>query len=92
MLMADLIPTVDRLARSHEENSKMIGMLSASQDKMLKAIEGLVQTQDSMLHVIGGLSDSQNKMNLEMSESRLLNMKLAKAIEKIVVNIDKLES
>jgi hypothetical protein len=62
-LMADLIPTVDRLAKSQEKTAAAI-------DQML---------------------ESQYKSNVEMSELRLSNMKLAGAIEKLMTKIDKLE-
>lgn len=63
VLMAELIPTVDKLAKSQEKTTVVM-------DQIL---------------------ESQRKGNLEMSELRLSNMKLAGAIEKLVVKIDKLE-
>ncbi len=62
-LMADLVPTVDRLAQGQELNTK----------------------------AIGELMDSTNVMRLELSETRLSNIRLAEAIEKLVIKIDKID-
>ncbi len=63
VLMSELIPTADKLAKSQEKTTVVM-------DQIL---------------------ESQRKGNVEMSELRLSNMKLAGAIEKLVVKIDKLE-
>lgn len=63
VLMVELIPTVDKLAKSQEKTTV----------------------------VMEQILESQRKGNIEMSELKLSNMKLAGAIEKLVVKIDKLE-
>jgi hypothetical protein len=62
-LMADLIPTVDRLAQGQQLNTKAINQLV----------------------------ENTRIIKLEMSEMRLSNMRLAEAIEKLVVKIDKID-
>ncbi len=62
-LLADLIPTVDRLAQGQELNTQ--------------AVQQLVETT--------------KVIKLEMSETRLSNMRLAETIEKLVTKIDKID-
>ncbi len=62
-LMADLIPTVDRLAQNQEKNTE----------------------------VIKELVEATTKTNFGMSEMRVSNMRLAEAIEKLIVKIDKVD-
>ena len=69
-LMADLIPTVDKLAQN--------------QEVMITTVNQLAETtkENNM---------TSTKLRLEMSEMRLSNMRLAEAIEKLVVKIDKID-
>lgn len=62
-LIADLVPTVDRLAQN--------------QDKTTDALQEVIK-------VVG-------KTNMAMAEMRTSNMKLAEAIERLVVKIDKID-
>lgn len=62
-LLADLIPTVDRLEQGQELNTQ--------------AVQQLVETT--------------KVIKLEMSETRLSNMRLAETIEKLVTKIDKID-
>ena len=73
-LMAELIPTVDRLAHNQEKNTQAINQLT---ETTTKAFNQIVETS--------------KKTNLEMSEMRVSNMRLAEAIEKLIVKIDKVD-
>ncbi len=73
-LMAELIPTVDRLAHNQEKNTEAINQLT---ETTTKAFNQIVETN--------------KRTNLEMSEMRVSNMKLAEAIEKLIVKIDKVD-
>lgn len=73
-LMAELIPTVDRLAHNQEKNTEAINKLTETTNK---AFNQIVETS--------------KKTNLEMSEMRVSNMRLAEAIEKLIIKIDKID-
>ena len=62
-LMADLIPTIDRLAQNQEKNSEIVNQLL----------------------------EVTTKTTFGMGEMRLSNMRLAEAIEKLIVKIDKVD-
>lgn len=62
-LIAELVPTVDRLVLGQEKNTEAINQLV----------------------------ESSKKANAESSEMRISNMRLAEAIEKLIVKIDKVD-
>lgn len=74
-LMADLIPTVDRLAQNQEKNTE--------------AINQLVRQQEKNTEAIGQIIEIVHKTNAGMSEMRVSNMRLADTIEKLILKIDK---
>ncbi len=76
-LMADLIPTVDRLAQNQEKSEKSIAVLT-------NAVEQMVVSQEKMI-------DGSKTTNLALSEMRISNMRLAEAIEKLIVKIDRVD-
>jgi methyl-accepting chemotaxis protein len=76
-LMADLVPTVDRLAQNQELLIETTKQNSEAIHQMVSQVEKLATTA--------------TKTNLEMSEMRLSNMRLAEAIEKLVIKIDKID-
>jgi DNA repair ATPase RecN len=76
-LMADLIPTVDRLAQNQEKNEKSIGALTHAVGQLVGAHEKIIDTSKTTNHAI--------------SEMRVSNMRLAEAIEKLIVKIDKVD-
>lgn len=73
-LMAELIPTVDRLAHNQEKNTDAINKLTETTNK---AFNQIVETN--------------KKTNLEMSDLRVSNIHLAKALEKLIIKIDKVD-
>ena len=76
-LMADLVPTVDRLALNQEKSTEAINSVAQNQDKTTKALQEVIE-------VVG-------KTNMAMGEMRTSNIKLAEAIERLVVKIDKID-
>jgi len=76
-LMADLVPAVDRLAHNQEKSEKNIVALT-------NVVEQLVVSQEKIIEV-------SKTTNLAVSEMRVSNMRLAEAIEKLVVKIDKVD-
>ena len=83
-LMAELIPTVDRLAHNQEKNTEAINQLVETTTRINQVVE--INTR-----AINQLVETSNKTNLEMSEMRVSNMKLAEAIEKLIIKIDKID-
>jgi ABC-type transporter Mla subunit MlaD len=75
--MADLVPTVDRLAQNQELLIETTKQNSEAIHQMVGQVEKLAITS--------------TKTNLEMSEMRLSNMRLAEAIEKLIIKIDKID-
>lgn len=75
--MADLVPTVDRLAQNQELLIETTKQNSEAIHQMVGQVEKLAITS--------------TKTNLEMSEMRLSNMRLAEAIENLVIKIDKID-
>lgn len=69
-LMADLVPTVDRLAKTQADTLTELSVFRKMMDNGQKI---------------------QEKANTEMSELRLSNMKLADAIDKLSIKIDKID-
>ena len=69
-LMADLVPTVDRLAKTQADTLTELSVFRKMMDNGQKI---------------------QKKANTEMSELRLSNMKLADAIDKLSIKIDKID-
>jgi hypothetical protein len=81
-LMADLIPTVDKLTLSHSKLEQAVNALVQSQIKMANTVLTIEQA-------ITRQTKLQERSNAEMSEMRLSNMKLAGAIEKLVKKNDR---
>ena len=75
--MADLVPTVDRLAQNQELLIETTKQNSEAIHQMVGQVEKLAITS--------------TKTNLEMSEMRLSNTRLPEAIEKLVIKIDKID-
>ncbi len=75
--MADLVPTVDRLAQNQELLIETTKQNSEAIHQMVVQVEKLAITS--------------TKTNFEMSEMRLSNMRLAEAIEKLIIKIDKID-
>lgn len=69
-LMVDLVPTVDRLAKTQADTLTELSVFRKMMDNGQKI---------------------QKKANTEMSELRLSNMKLADAIDKLSIKIDKID-
>ena len=97
-LMADLIPTVDRLAQNQEKHSFLmaeliptVARLAQNQEKNTEAIQQVVKNQEKNTEAIRQVIEATGKTNLAVSEMRLSNLRLAEAIEKLVAKIDKVD-
>jgi hypothetical protein len=90
-LMADLVPAVDKLASGQEKMEKNVAALIYAVDKLAKGQEKMEINITALIHVADILVTAQEKTNLEMSEMRLSNRKLADAIERLVMKIDKID-
>lgn len=76
-LIVDLVPTVDRLAQNQELLIETTKQNSEAIHQMVGQVEKLAITS--------------TKTNLEISEMRLSNTRIAEAIEKLVIKIDKID-
>ena len=83
-LMADLIPTVDRLAQNQEKHSFLMA-------ELIPTVARLAQNQEKNTEAIQQVIEATGKTNLAVSEMRLSNLLLAEAIEKLVAKIDKVD-
>ena len=83
-LMADLMPTVDRLAGNQEKSAELMA-------KLIPTVDRLAQNQEKNTKVIQQVVEAAGKTNLAMAEMRLSNLRLAEAIEKLVTKIDKVD-
>jgi hypothetical protein len=54
-------------------------------------LEDQVKQLTELIPTVDRLVETQKKTNLEISEMRLSNMRLAEAIEKLVVKMDKID-
>lgn len=59
---------------------------------LVPVVDKLAIGQEKVDRAIGQLIDSQGKTNHEISEMRLSNMRLADAIERLTIKIDKIDS
>ena len=84
-LMAELIPTVDRLAHNQEKNTEAINLLTETTSKAFN------QISETTSKAFSQIAETSRKTNLEMSEMRVSNMRLAEAIEKLIIKIDKID-
>ena len=84
-LMAELIPTVDRLAHNQKKNTEAINLLTETTSKAFN------QISETTSKAFSQIAETSRKTNLEMSEMRFSNMSLAEAIEKLVIKIDKID-
>ncbi|MBX2894927.1 MAG: hypothetical protein KF763_05775 [Cyclobacteriaceae bacterium] len=69
-----------------EDQAKQVTELMAD---LIPVVDRLAQNQEKNTDVITQLMETTRKTNLEMSEMRISNMRLAEAIEKLILKIDK---
>lgn len=72
-----------------EDQVKQLTELMAD---LVPVVDKLAIGQEKVDRAIGQLIDSQGKTNHEISEMRLSNMRLADAIERLTMKIDKIDS
>lgn len=58
---------------------------------LIPVVDRLAQNQEKNTDVISQLMETTRKTNLEMSEMRISNMRLAEAIEKLILKIDRVD-
>ena len=51
----------------------------------------LTELMTELIPTVDRLVESQKKTNIEISEMRISNMRLAEAIEKLIIKIDKID-
>ena len=71
-----------------EDQVKQVTELMAD---LIPVVDRLAQNQEKNTDVISQLLETTRKTNLEMSEMRISNMRLAEAIEKLILKIDKVD-
>ncbi|HCZ35315.1 MAG TPA: hypothetical protein DHV26_05245 [Cytophagales bacterium] len=71
-----------------EDQVKQVTELMAD---LIPVVDRLAQNQEKNTDVITQLMETTRKTNLEMSEMRISNMRLAEAIEKLILKIDKVD-
>ncbi|MBN8652146.1 MAG: hypothetical protein J0L67_12000 [Cytophagales bacterium] len=71
-----------------EDQVKQVTELMAD---LIPVVDRLAQNQEKNTDVISQLMETTRKTNLEMSEMRISNMRLAEAIEKLILKIDKVD-
>jgi hypothetical protein len=59
--------------------------------ELVPTVDRLVHGQEKNTEAINQLVESSKKANVESSEMRMSNMRLAEAIEKLIVKIDKID-
>ncbi len=59
--------------------------------ELVPSVDRLVHGQEKNTEAINQLVESSKKTNVESSEMRISNMRLAEAIEKLIVKIDKVD-
>ncbi len=59
--------------------------------KLDDQVKQLTELMAELIPTVDKLVETQKKTNLETSEMRLSNMRLAEAIEKLIVKIDKID-
>jgi hypothetical protein len=71
-----------------EDQVKQVTELMAD---LIPVVDRLAQNQEKNTDVISQLMETTRKTNLEMSEMGISNMRLAEAIEKLILKIDKVD-
>jgi hypothetical protein len=71
-----------------EDQVKQVTDLMAN---FIPVVDRLAQNQEKNTDVISQLMETTRKTNLEISEMRISNMRLAEAIEKLILKIDKVD-
>lgn len=71
-----------------EDQVKQVTDLMAD---LIPVVDRLAQNQEKNTDVISQLMETTRKTNLEMSEMRISNMRLAEAIEKLILKIDRVD-
>lgn len=71
-----------------EDQVKQVTELMAD---LIPVVDRLAQNQEKNTDVISQLMETTRKTNLEMSEMRICNMRLAEAIEKLILKIDRVD-
>ena len=71
-----------------EDQVKQVTELMAD---LIPVVDRLAQNQEKNTDVISQLMETTRKTNLEISEMRISNMRLAEAIEKLILKIDKVD-
>ncbi|MFM9838783.1 MAG: hypothetical protein ACKVOQ_11000 [Cyclobacteriaceae bacterium] len=59
--------------------------------KLEDQVKQLTELMAELIPTVDRLVETQNKTNLETSEMRLSNMRLAEAIEKLITKMDKID-
>jgi hypothetical protein len=59
--------------------------------KLEDQVKQLTELMAELIPTVDRLVETQNKTNLETSEMRLSNMRLAEAIEKLIAKMDKID-
>ena len=65
--------------------------LTELMSELVPSVDRLVHGQEKNTEAINQLVESSKKTNVESSEMRISNMRLAEAIEKLIVKIDKVD-
>jgi|JI9StandDraft_1071089.scaffolds.fasta_scaffold69898_3 hypothetical protein len=71
-----------------EDQVKQVTELMAD---LIPVVDRLAQNQEKNTDVISQLMETTRKTNLEISEMGISNMRLAEAIEKLILKIDKVD-
>jgi hypothetical protein len=68
-----------------------VKQLTELMSELVPTVDRLVHGQEKNTEAINQLVESSKKANVESSEMRMSNMRLAEAIEKLIVKIDKID-
>ena len=68
-----------------------VKQLTELMSELVPSVDRLVHGQEKNTEAINQLVESSKKTNVESSEMRISNMRLAEAIEKLIVKIDKVD-
>ncbi|MEM6734890.1 MAG: hypothetical protein AAGC64_03265 [Bacteroidota bacterium] len=97
-LMADLIPTVDQMAKNEEATSRAIERLIKNEEATSKAIEHLIKNEEATSKAIEHLikneeatNKSISKLNLALGEMRQSNLRMINVLEHLERKIDGIE-
>ncbi|MEM0939709.1 MAG: hypothetical protein AAGI25_07950 [Bacteroidota bacterium] len=82
--MADLIPTVDQMAKNEEATSRAINRLIKNEEATSRAIDYLIKNEEAT-------NKSISKLNLALGEMRQSNLRMINVLEHLERKIDRVE-